>query len=189
MRDDPKDASLAHYRIKILPRMLPDLLDWLGKHATITAQDVSSIIAMESEGDAAIVRADVRARLGEIEAELGDGSIDPQVRVALEQERTKLVGASIADFDLNHPTDQTEQGEFGNLNPQAAKNGATAIAGFSSRGPSGDRLVKPDLTAPGSYVVSAESSTGGEVKAADAVHKNNYETDPTYAVLSGTSMA
>src|SRR5438105_4701426 len=52
--DDSSDVSLAHYRIKILPRMLPDLLDWLGKHSTITAQDVSSIIAMESEGDAAI---------------------------------------------------------------------------------------------------------------------------------------
>jgi hypothetical protein len=95
--DEPKDASAAHYRIKLLPRMLPDLLDWLGKHSTITAQDVSSIIAMESEGDAAIVRADVQTRLNEIDAQLADGSIDPQIRAALEQERTKLVGASLAD--------------------------------------------------------------------------------------------
>ena len=95
--DDPKDASLAHYRIKLLPRMLPDLLDWLGKHSTITAQDVSSIIAMESEGDAAIVRADVRARLTEIDGELADPALDPQVRASLQKERTGLIGASIAD--------------------------------------------------------------------------------------------
>jgi hypothetical protein len=95
--EDAKSPSLAHYRIKLLPRMLPDLLDWLGKHSTITAQDVSSIIAMESEGDAAIVREDVRARLAEIDAELADASMDPEVRAAIEQERSKLVSAAHAD--------------------------------------------------------------------------------------------
>lgn len=99
--DDGKadEPSTAHYRVKLLPRMLPDLLDWLGKHAAITAQDVSSIIAMESEGDAAIVRADVQARVAEIDAQLANSSIDPQERAALEQERSKLVGASLANPD------------------------------------------------------------------------------------------
>ncbi|HEY6176718.1 MAG TPA: hypothetical protein VIX73_19815, partial [Kofleriaceae bacterium] len=32
--DDGRDASAATYRIKLLPRLLPDLLEWLGKHAT-----------------------------------------------------------------------------------------------------------------------------------------------------------
>src|SRR5215467_12884304 len=72
--DDPNQPSQAQYRIKILPRLLPDLLDWLGRHSTITAQDVSSIIAMESEGDASIVRGDVQARIGEIDAQLADPS-------------------------------------------------------------------------------------------------------------------
>ncbi len=90
-------ASLATYRVKLLPRMLPDLLDWLGKHATITSQDVSSIIAMESEGDAAIVRADVQARIDEIDAQLADQGLDPQVRAALTQERSRLVGAAMAN--------------------------------------------------------------------------------------------
>jgi len=94
---DDGDASAASYRIKILPRLLPDVLDWLGKHSTITAQDVSSIIAMESEGDAAIVRADVQARIGEIDAQLGDRALDPEHRAALEHERSKLTGAAIAD--------------------------------------------------------------------------------------------
>src|SRR6185436_8023524 len=61
-----------------------------------TAQDVSSIMAMESEGDASIVRADVQGRIGEIDAQLAE-TRDPQLRAALEQERTKLTGAAIAD--------------------------------------------------------------------------------------------
>ncbi|HEX3482448.1 MAG TPA: hypothetical protein VHT91_45850 [Kofleriaceae bacterium] len=95
--DDGKQASAASYRIKLLPRLLPDLLDWLGKHATITAQDVQSIIAMESEGDASIVRADVQARLGDLATELADPALDPAHREALEAERTRLTGAAIAD--------------------------------------------------------------------------------------------
>jgi hypothetical protein len=95
--DDDKQASAASYRVKLLPRLLPDLLDWLGKHATITVQDVSSIIAMESEGDASIVRADVHARIGEIAAQLADPALDPANRAALEAERTRLTGAAIAD--------------------------------------------------------------------------------------------
>ncbi|MDB4955498.1 MAG: hypothetical protein JWO36_3067 [Myxococcales bacterium] len=95
--DGPKEASSATYRVKLLPRLLPDVLDWLGKHSTITVQDVSSIVAMESEADAAIVRADVQARLADLEAQLANPTLDPQFRAALEQERTKLVGAAIAD--------------------------------------------------------------------------------------------
>jgi hypothetical protein len=95
--DDGNETSAAAYRIKLLPRLLPDLLDWLGKHATITAQDVSSIIAMESEGDASIVRADVQARIAEIDAQLGDPALDPPQRAALDKERARLAGAAIAD--------------------------------------------------------------------------------------------
>lgn len=99
--DDDKQASGATYRVKLLPRLLPDLLDWLGKHATITAQDVSSIIAMESEGDASIARADVQARIAEIANQLADPALDPALdpayRAALEAERTRLTGAAIAD--------------------------------------------------------------------------------------------
>jgi hypothetical protein len=95
--DEARETSAATYRVKILPRLLPDLLDWLGKHATITAQDVSSIMAMESEADASIVRADVHARLGEIDAQLAAPALDPQYRAALESERTRLTGAAIAD--------------------------------------------------------------------------------------------
>jgi subtilisin family serine protease len=99
------------------------------------------------------------------------------------------VGAAIAEFDLDHPVDQTLHGEFGNIQPNAKKNHAIGIAGFSSRGPSGDRLIKPDVVAPGVYIVAPESLLGGEVHAGDLGHQHNFSNDPTYAVLSGTSMA
>lgn len=104
------------------------------------------------------------------------------------------VGASVADWDLNHPREETLHGMNGNVNPAAVSPGlnghpVSAIATFSSRGPSGDRQIKPDFTAPGAYVVSTEALTGGEVHAGDAAVGNNYSADPMYAVLSGTSMA
>lgn len=99
------------------------------------------------------------------------------------------VGAAITDFDLDHPVEQTLHGEFGNVRPEAVAAGATGIAQFSSRGPTGDRPVKPDLTAPGSYYVAPEAALGAEVKAADLAHNHHFSADPTYAALSGTSMS
>jgi subtilisin family serine protease len=99
------------------------------------------------------------------------------------------VAAGIADWDLNHPTAETEHGVYGNIRPQAAAAGASAIADFSSRGPSGDRLIKPEVVAPGSFYVAAESAQGAQIRSLDAAAQNRYSTDPTYAVLSGTSMS
>jgi subtilisin family serine protease len=99
------------------------------------------------------------------------------------------VAAGIADWDRNHPTAETEHGVYGDIQPSAAAAGASAIANFSSRGPSGDRLIKPEVVAPGSFYVAAEAATGAEIRALDAAAQNRYSTDPTYAVLSGTSMS
>lgn len=99
------------------------------------------------------------------------------------------VGASVSDFDLDHPADQTVHGDFGNVVPAAPAAGATGIATFSSRGPTGDRLIKPELTAPGVYVVAPQSSQGAEVAAGDVGHMHKFSADQTYAVLSGTSMS
>jgi serine protease AprX len=57
------------------------------------------------------------------------------------------------------------------------------MAAFSSRGPSDDRRVKPDLVAPGTDIVSARSVKGA-VGSYWGLHSN-----ASYAYMGGTSMA
>jgi minor extracellular serine protease Vpr len=56
------------------------------------------------------------------------------------------------------------------------------VSPFSSRGPSRDGRTKPDLVAPGHYVISPMSSTGSY--GSSFIHPSRM-----YAALSGTSMA
>lgn len=55
----------------------------------------------------------------------------------------------------------------------------SALAGFSSRGPTGDGRFKPELLAPGSAVISARSS----------LIEGNLQGYPYYTRMQGTSMA
>ena len=108
------------------------------------------------------------------------------------------VAAVAKDYDLNHddtasgdtcagwsrvgsngPGDNTCAGEVGNQPP--------SVAAFSSRGPSGDIWLRPDLAAPGYDIVSAESATGAGIHINDLAP--NTMLDPLYATASGTSMA
>lgn len=71
------------------------------------------------------------------------------------------------------------------------------VASFSSRGPVGftDRRVKPDLVAPGAYVISTQSrDTNPDIlqtpfSASDDYRAGNVDTGTNYAFYSGTSMA
>jgi subtilisin family serine protease len=56
---------------------------------------------------------------------------------------------------------------------------AAALASFSSRGPTGDGRLKPDLVVPASAVVSAKSS----------LVEGNFAAHPEYTRMQGTSMA
>ncbi len=58
-----------------------------------------------------------------------------------------------------------------------------SLAGFSSRGPSDDRRIKPDIVAPGTDIVSTRSSSGNDATFW-ALHSN-----ARYAFMGGTSMA
>src|SRR5262249_3073818 len=60
-------------------------------------------------------------------------------------------------------------------------------ARFSSRGPSGDLWLRPDVTAPGYDIVSAQSATGTALAANDL--NRGTRADPLYVTGSGTSMA
>lgn len=58
------------------------------------------------------------------------------------------------------------------------------MASFSSRGPTGDNRVKPDVVAPGTWIVSARSS-----KAQDEHFWAPHESNSKYGYMGGTSMA
>ena len=58
------------------------------------------------------------------------------------------------------------------------------LAAFSSRGPSDDQRIKPDLVAPGTDIAAARSSQAPLYKFWGA-----YPNNPSYAFMGGTSMA
>ena len=105
------------------------------------------------------------------------------------------VAATAKDWDLNH--DDTASGDTcaGYQHPMPAAADCSAgvgdqgpsLSAFSSRGPSGDVWLRPDVAAPGYNIVSAQATTG----AALAQNDLNRDTrgDPLYATATGTSMA
>jgi uncharacterized repeat protein (TIGR01451 family) len=105
------------------------------------------------------------------------------------------VGASAKDYDLNH--DDTLSGDTcaGYQHPPSASNDCSAGTGtqppslgaFSSRGPSGDVWLRPDLSAPGYNIVSAQAATGVALAQNDL--NRGTRGDPLYATATGTSMA
>ena len=102
------------------------------------------------------------------------------------------VGASAKDYDVNH--DDTLSGDVCAGYQQGANDCSAgpgsqppSLSAFSARGPTGDAWLKPDLTAPGYNIVSAQAATGAAIAQADL--SPNTRPDPLYATISGTSMA
>lgn len=109
------------------------------------------------------------------------------------------VGATAKDYDLNH--DDTYSGDncAGYMHPSNPPNWLdntcdqgpgtqpSSLSSLSSRGPSGDLWLRPDVAAPGYYIVSAQASTGTAIASQDI--NLNTRADPLYATVSGTSMA
>jgi len=130
------------------------------------------------------------------------GNSGPYIGSALEAPGSAAqvlsVAAAAKDWDLNH--DDTASGDTcsGWVHPRgtsAADNDCSAgtgtqgssVASFSSRGPSGDLWLRPDLAAPGYNIVAAQASTGSALAGND--YNRNTRGDPFYATASGTSMA
>lgn len=63
---------------------------------------------------------------------------------------------------------------------------AGSLASFSSRGPTSDGRIKPDLVAPGDGVISALSA---QAKNTDAVDPSDIVEDGQHMIASGTSMS
>jgi subtilisin family serine protease len=102
------------------------------------------------------------------------------------------VAATAKDWDLNH--DDTASGDTcaGYRHPgpdcaAAAGDQGPSLSSFSSRGPSGDVWLRPDLAAPGYNIVSAQAS-GGVALAQNDLNRGT-RADPLYATATGTSMA
>lgn len=128
------------------------------------------------------------------------GNSGPFVGSALEAPGSAAQALSVAatakDYDLNH--DDTLSGDTcagWRHPPSAATNDCSAgvgdqppsLSSFSSRGPSGDLWLRPDLAAPGYNIVSAQASTGVALAQNDL--NRNTRDDPLYATATGTSMA
>ena len=106
------------------------------------------------------------------------------------------VAATAKDWDLNH--DDTASGDTcaGYQHPPSAADNTCAagigtqdpsLASFSSRGPSGDVWLRPDLAAPGYNIVAPQSTAGAAIAQNDL--NRNTRADPLYATATGTSMA
>jgi serine protease AprX len=63
---------------------------------------------------------------------------------------------------------------------------AEGLAAFSSRGPTAEKRLKPDVVAPGTAILSTRSQ---KKKNLGAVSQGGVSGDDRYMYLSGTSMA
>jgi subtilisin family serine protease len=130
------------------------------------------------------------------------GNSGPYIGSVLEAPGTASQALSVAatakDWDVNH--DDTQAGDTcaGWLHPRspnAADNDCaggdgtqpSSVSAFSSRGPSGDGWLRPDVAAPGYDIVSAQAATG-LVLAQNDLNRGT-RSDPLYATATGTSMA
>jgi subtilisin family serine protease len=111
------------------------------------------------------------------------------------------VGAAAKDYDVTN--DDTLSGEpcAGWAHDPSNGTGAATACGdrfagqtpppslsvISSRGPSGDLLLRPDVVAPGYNIVSAQAVLGTALAGQDINPKTRL--DPLYATATGTSMA
>ena len=87
---------------------------------------------------------------------------------------TQADGNAIRDFGVAHPSNATAQLPYP---PVGLPNTPDVLAGFSSRGPSGYELIKPDIAAPGVAILAAVSGT------------TLTGSEQAIEILDGTSMA
>ena len=93
----------------------------------------------------------------------------------------------VYDMDYQTPSqwmaDAKEQkGLLGNLPPQPSLGQVNCVTEFSSRGPTKEGRMKPDVVAPGGVILSAKSKS-------DNAHIKNDYGDNNFTIMSGTSMA
>lgn len=94
--------------------------------------------------------------------------------------RIITVGAYTSSVDFVN-LDGNKYGSYENLND---------ICNFSSKGPTVDGRVKPEITAPGSIIISSISNYDSTYDATDKIKKVSFNNkDYYYGIMQGTSMA
>ncbi|MGH9244374.1 MAG: S8 family serine peptidase [Acidimicrobiales bacterium] len=105
---------------------------------------------------------------------MGPGVVAPEVTIPSWFMR-RSQGVAMRDYHTDHPGETEAQFTYA---PQVTSNIGDVLAGFSSNGPTQDKLLKPDVVAPGVDVVSGGYSVG------------DYPAPFTgFGSVSGTSMA
>lgn len=127
----------------------------LGSQATQSAQDDPMVRVVEKAWNAGIVVVVAAGNEGPEQRTISSPGISPKV----------ITVGAMDDLDTINRNDDV-------------------VANFSSRGPTVDGLVKPDLLAPGVDIISLRSK-GSSL---DKTMKSN-QRDREYFILSGTSMA
>ncbi len=128
----------------------------------------------------------------------GDGVVDPDsMNVPGTAKNVITVGASesFRPPDGDDLSSRSMQwflvGLFSFLNPPIAfdfvSDNINGMAAFSSRGPTDDGRIKPDIVAPGTNIVSARSHDPGFDPALESW--GEYENNSNYVYNAGTSMA
>jgi serine protease AprX len=116
-----------------------------------------------------------------------DGRVDPQSLSSPATAKNCIaVGASESnrpDVALRYGTAWPSRFPAPPIVDDYLADGPQGMAAFSSRGPTADGRIKPDVVAPGTCILSARSSL------AQAVDAFGVSQDPQYMFDSGTSMA
>ncbi len=73
--------------------------------------------------------------------------------------------------------------------PDTGANSAKDIIDFSSRGPTDDGRLKPDIVAPGTHVSGAQPQTGADFNGSGTCNPQFPAGSSTYTLVSGTSQA
>ncbi|MEH3102636.1 MAG: S8 family serine peptidase [Sphingomonas phyllosphaerae] len=146
-------------------------------------QDFLAVIAAGNSGRCASADAEIKnSTAGFVEY--------PSIATPASAKNGLTVGASRSDREQGGYSRMTWRAMWGTdfpddpIGSETVSGNSEALAGFSSRGPVDNDVIKPDLVAPGTDVASTRSSTAPLRNFWGA-----YPSNAAYAFMGGTSMA
>ncbi|KAM7201141.1 Peptidase S8/S53 domain containing protein [Rhypophila sp. PSN 637] len=148
-------------------------------------QDMTILFAAGNDGQDAALDGKLDGRVNERSLGAEAASKNCITVGATENHRPDLMAAE-ADRPYTYGSFFPEQHPVNPLRDDHMANNPEGLAAFSSRGPTAEDRLKPDVVAPGTAILSARSRKMRYVSLAD---KGGKSEDPGYMYLAGTSMA